>query len=97
MSNEYWLQKKTLGGWSHVTWYAIKEEAKLNFDRVSAGDSGYSWRLVKIEVIEQKLLDEVIEVEPLKDDGWKLSEGTKAAIGWGDIPSTSFKRTRHDW
>jgi len=56
MSTEYWLQKKAFNSWSHVTWYPTEEEAKKNFDRVAVEGNGYSWRWVKVEVIEERLL-----------------------------------------
>jgi len=64
---EYWLQKKTLGGWSHVTWYANEAEARANFDKCKS-NSGYSWRVVKAEVIVEAMLEEVTEVEPPHSD-----------------------------
>lgn len=60
---EYWLQKKTIGGWSHVTWYSDLEQAQLNFTKVSAGNSGYSWRVVKAETVVEKMLDDSTPIE----------------------------------
>lgn len=78
--NEYWLQKKTIGGWSHVTWYDNIDQAKVNFDRASNGNSGYSWRLVKVEMIEKKLLEEAIPIEPPAVELAQVA--TPMATGW---------------
>jgi len=59
---EYWLQKKTIGGWSMVTWYATIEEALKNYQSCLTSGKGYSWRLCKVEVVEASMLDEVVEV-----------------------------------
>lgn len=72
---EYWLQKKTIGGWSQVTWYSDYEQAKLNYDSASKGNSGYSWRICKVEMIEQKLLEDTVEVKP--PDGYSWSDVTE--------------------
>lgn len=101
MPDEYWLQKKIIGGWSHVTWYADLATATENFNRASAGNSGYSWRVVKAETVVEKLLDEVVEApvieQPLKpkscwgmplpasQDAPKLSGWEQAASGWGNV------------
>lgn len=61
---EYWLQKKTIGGWSQVTWYDNQEQAMTNFNNVSKGDTGYSWRLVEANTVVEKLLEEIVEVPP---------------------------------
>lgn len=60
---EYWLQKKTIGGWSHVTWYDSLEQAMANFKSASDGDSGYCWRVVEAKPIAEKMLAEVVPVE----------------------------------
>lgn len=96
MVNEYWLQKKTIGGWSHVTWYDDLEQAQLNFNRVSAGDSGYSWRLVNVTTIQEKMLADVVNVEApnvkleaARSNVWagtKPPENKKS--GWGATPAT---------
>lgn len=97
MTTEYWLQKKTLGGWSHVTRYNDLEQVTKNYNNCSKGDSGYSWRIMKCEVIEEKLLfdhEEVEEIQepldaisrvPLKElkSGW----GNVKSSGWGNDPS----------
>lgn len=90
--NEYWLQKKTLGGWSHVTWYASKEEALANLAKLNS-QSGYSWRVVQAIVIEEKLLDEVTEVKPpevndkIKERVWTMKTQSDAIkSGWDDKP-----------
>lgn len=59
---EYWLQKKTIGGWSTVTWYSDQEQAKTNYVRLRSG-IGYSYRLVSVEIVQEHLLDEVVAVE----------------------------------
>ena len=96
---EYVLQKKTFGGWSYVTWYDNLDQAKRNFDIASANGNGYSWRMVKLDVIEERLLADPVpvpqpdSVEPLSDNGWrkvqepvqsvKSAWGNQAAPGWG--------------
>lgn len=78
---EYWLQKKTISGWSNVTWYDNQEQALKNFAGMSAGNSGYSWRVMKAEVVEQRLLDEVVTVPaPELED---KAAAFKANHGWG--------------
>lgn len=62
MNNEYWLQKKTIGGWSHVTWYSTIDEAMSNFNRVSGDLNGYSWRVVKVELVEERLLTDAAPI-----------------------------------
>lgn len=95
---EYWLQKKTLGGWSHVTRYIELEEAKANYDRCSKGNSGYSWRLCEITVIEEKLLEDHSEVENIKpvSNGWSDVKASDIWVNtnpksnlWAETPSTS--------
>lgn len=89
---EYWLQKKTIGGWSHVTWYDGYEQAKFNFDNVSKGLSGYSWRIVKAETVEEKLLEDHTPVEApntkleeAKSNVWAGNEARKpSSNGWSD-------------
>lgn len=61
------LQKRTLSHWSYVTWYEDLEQAKKNFLAVSKEGNGYSWRLVEVKVIEEKLLDGVKEAESGSD------------------------------
>lgn len=84
---EYWLQKKAFNSWSHVTWYSTIEEAQTNFNKVSVEGNGYSWRMVKVEVVEVRLLEgerPVLPPEPeqpiIKNSGWAA---TPAAAGWG--------------
>ena len=93
MPTEYWLQKKAFNSWSHVTWYDSLEEAKTNFNRVSVEGNGYSWRMVRVEVIEERLLegerpvlkpeveDFIKPAPPIKNSGWAT---TPAAAGWGN-------------
>lgn len=98
---EYWLQKKTIGGWSHVTWYDSYEQAKFNFDNVSKGNSGYSWRIVKAEMVEEKLLQETTPIEApntkletAKANVWAGS--TPNAIGeWSDTPKPDSVKSEH--
>jgi len=87
MTTEYHLQKRGLSIWHYVTWYTTEAECKLNFDRVSVNGNGYSWRMVKVDVIEQKLNEgerECLPPEPeqpiIKNSGWAA---TPAAAGWG--------------
>lgn len=79
MTTEYWLQKKTVGGWSHVTYYSDELEARTNLDKVAIPNNGYSWRLVKAEVIEERMLEEVVEVTK---PSLEANEIAKAAL-WG--------------
>lgn len=96
---EYWLQKKAFNSWLHVTWYATEEEAKLNLNRVAVEGNGYSWRMVKVDVVEERLLHDespVLPPEPepiIKNSGWPA---TPAAAGWGK-PTTiqPIKDTGH--
>lgn len=90
---EYWLQKKTIGGWSMVTWYGDAEQAKRNYDScVGNGSSGYSWRLVEVETIAESLLEEVVEVRApelsiaAKQTAWGKPELKPAPVinGWGN-------------
>lgn len=65
---EYWLQKKTIGGWSQVTNYQDLDQAKRNFvSCVGKGNSGYCWRLAEVKIIEEAMLDEVTIIETDKD------------------------------
>lgn len=87
---EYWLQKKTISGWSNATWYDNQEQALKNLFNCAgvAGGSGYSWRVMKAEVVEQRLLDEVVMVEapeleaPIKT-GWGAFKSATPAQAWG--------------
>jgi len=86
MTTEYYLQKKTFNSWSHVTWYATEEECRVNFKRASVEGNGYSWRMVKAEVLEEKLLADPVPVlaeaqEPTQPV--KSSWGSPAAPDWG--------------
>jgi len=79
---EYWLQKKTIGGWSNVTWYSDQKQAEENYKRAWAGGkSGYSWRLFSIDetnLIMEDLLDEVTEVQASE-----LDTEVTIKTGWG--------------
>lgn len=79
---EYWLQKKTLGGWQTVSWWAEAELAKAqaSYNSCSKPDSGYSWRLIKAEVMEQRLLEDHIELLSLEE----IVEAVLPKNGWGD-------------
>lgn len=102
MPTEYVLQKKVLGGWSYVTWYGENEldKAQRSFDSVTKGDTGYSWRLVKLETLTEKLLndpipvmqDEEETVEPRKTSWGTVIPNPKKAVepsNWGKPPSFS--------
>ena len=68
-TTEYWLQKKAFNSWSHVTWYSSLDEAKTNFHKVSYEGNGYSWRMVKVDVVEERLNEgERPVVKPDEDD-----------------------------
>lgn len=80
---EYWLQKKTIGGWSVVTWYDNQEQAEKNYNECIKA-KGYAWRLVKVETLHLQPLEDMIEVnqpqvEPFQDK--------PKVIGWADGPS----------
>lgn len=89
---EYWLQKKSLGGWSTVTWYSADElaVAQTSFKTcVGKGMSGFSWRLVSVTVVEQAMLDEVTEIEApeLPHQKPSVANPKPVANGWGDTKS----------
>lgn len=66
---EYWLQKKTIGGWSQVTNYRDLDQAKRNFvSCVGKGDSGYCWRLAEVKELEVSMLDEIVEISYIPPD-----------------------------
>lgn len=78
---EYWLQKKTIGGWSQVTWYVDEAQARDNYKRcVGNGMSGYSWRLVEVKEIEISMLQEVVET-PIPNN--TVEEPINTNAGWG--------------
>lgn len=83
MLDEFVLQKRTLSNWSYVTWYRTEEEAKKNFDRVIKGDTGYSWRVVKLTTIYENLLDGE------RDNTTPEAETEEAPVktGWGTPPA----------
>lgn len=87
---EYWLQKKTIGGWSMVTWYSELEQAMLNYSKcVGKGDSGYSWRLIEAKTIAEDMLAEVTNVETpeleQKTTSWGATIKPKLVNnGWGN-------------
>lgn len=104
MTTEYWLQKKTIGGWSHVTWYADKDQALKNFKTaVGNGMSGYSWRLIEAVELEVSMLQEVTEVtlpdNPVIGEAVTITNNTDKPLkvnGWGQQtivePKTSWGR-----
>lgn len=83
---EYWLQKKTIGGWSHVTYYTDVEQAKINYKSASEGNSGYSWRLVSVEVIECKMLEDVVEVKMTNGSTLEFKPDGKEKINSWEAP-----------
>lgn len=62
---EYVLQKKLLGRWDYVTWYGADEldKAQRSYDNMTKGNTGYSWRLVRLETLSEKILDGSREIE----------------------------------
>lgn len=100
---EYWLQKKTLGGWSHVTWYGTEAEAITNMNKACAGDSGYSWRVCRVDVLAEKLLQDheepkkpELEHAAAKTNVWagQSKGGWDVGVvdnGWSDFKSDSEK------
>ena len=96
---EFWLQKKTIGGWSHVTSYQDEQQARTNYNRcIEGGMSGYSWRLCKVEAIEVAMLNDVVEVsqpEPDRPANILIQGAPKSS--WGTPPATwGEKRTSID-
>lgn len=97
---EYILQKKTLGGWSTVSYWTANEFeiANASFDKCSKGNNGYSWRLLKCEVFAEKRLEEEVNTTPLDEvkDEWGKEANAKSNVwagqksvivksgGWGD-------------
>lgn len=106
---EYWLQKKTIGGWSHVTSYHDEAQAKRNFAScVGNGMSGYCWRLVEVKEIEASMLNDVVPIMHDTDSGWiKTIEPKPDSSGWGafrpadilvqDAPKSAEQPTRRPW
>lgn len=112
MTTEYWLQKKTIGGWSHVTSYQDEEQARKNYSScVGNGMSGYSWRLVEVKTIQEDMLNDVVEVQqPDNAKLWIQASGRidRNAIGlepiksgWGkpvqDAPKSSWGTSSAGW
>ena len=100
MSQEYWLQKKTIGGWSMVTWYSDLEQAQANYSKcVGKGDSGYSWRLCEVKAVKEDMLNDVVNVEapvieqPLK--AWGQSRPANILIQ--DAPKSSEAPVSRPW
>lgn len=93
---EYWLLKKQLGGWVKVSWWSEEEYnlAKRSYDQCAKPLSGNAWRLVKVEVLEESLLDDMTPetrpesepatAPPIKNSGWGA---TPTKGGWGNFTS----------
>lgn len=84
---EYWLQKKTIGGWSNLDRHDNLDKAKANFLQcVGNGLSGYSWRLVECSVIEQAMLNDVMPIPEVTVEIDRYIIGGKSdKLTWGDI------------
>lgn len=80
--DEYHLQKRTLSTWQHVTWYETEEEAKKNFDRAVASQTGYSWRYVKVETIEEHINGGETELKPNNEEA-TIEAPKPSNDGWG--------------
>lgn len=86
---EFWLQKKTIGGWSMVTWYDNEEQARKNYDNCRTG-KGYAWRLVKVEVLELQPLEDMIEIVPPEvEKPQERRQSLKIVDPWGDTKIAS--------
>ena len=99
---EYWLQKKTIGGWSQVTWYSELEQAQHNYNQLRKA-TGYSYRMVKVETVQEHLLEEVVAVEApalelaAKSNVWagnappikKSEPEATQSSNWGNFKSAS--------
>lgn len=82
MPTEYHLQKRTLSTWQYVTWYETEAEAKKNYDRMVAANTGYSWRYVKMDTIEEHINGGEVELQPDSEDD--VGEASKPKNeGWG--------------
>ena len=88
MTTEYRLEKKVLAGWQTVSWWSDNELDKATnaFNSCSQGDTGYSWRLIKIEVMQEKRLEEEIPIEPknLIEDKKFIEKGVPSRPTWGN-------------
>lgn len=109
MTDEYWLQKKTVGGWSNITWYDNLEQANKNYLNCLL-QIGYSYRLCKVEVIECKMLEEVTELptpnetmeakgwaNPAQPSSWAKPMAPGATQGWGKPNSLSGEAPIKNW
>lgn len=100
---EYWLQKRTLGGWSNVSWWSEHELEKANTSYQSClKQVGYSWRLIKVETLQEVRLQEEVEdkVQDSKEEqakynvwagqasSWNVGDKV-VANGWGDTTITA--------
>lgn len=91
---EYHLQKRTLSMWQYVTWYETEEEAKKNYNRAVASETGYSWRYVKVETIEEHINGGEVELQPDSDEALEISNQE----GWGKDWSKPIKpHNDSDW
>lgn len=102
MPNEYCLQKKSLHTWQYVTWYSDLDQAIRNFNVASKEGNGYSWRLVELTVVEEKLLDGERKAEPSDDlspskpaGEFKPAWGTPVAGSWGKPTSEAPIKPEH--
>lgn len=88
---EYCLQKKSLRTWQYVTWYNDLDQAKRNFNVASKEGNGYSWRLVEVTVLEEKLLDGERKAEP--GDDMPIGEASVNLLksDWGSKPTEPAK------
>lgn len=98
---EYWLQRRTLGGWSMITWYdeTEKDKAERSFKTLVETRKGYAYRVVTVETLCEHLLDDMTPVDKpeIEEDvkskpdiiipksEWGKSEG------WGSIVNASVK------
>lgn len=83
---EYVLQKKLLGRWDYVTWYGADEldKAQRSYNNMTKGDTGYSWRLVRLETLHEKLLDGSREIEKEEAE----VEQPVASNSWNNVASS---------
>lgn len=94
MSVEYWLLKKQLGGWTKVSWWDESERDKASASYHSMVEAkGYAIRLVKVEVLNEHLLDEMLP-EPRQEVEIPKEPEIKRGATWGqswDQPTPSSK------
>lgn len=108
MPTEYHLQKRGLSIWHYVTWYTNEAECRLNFLKASAEGNGNSWRMVSVEVIEEKLNEGEREcLAPERgDDDYVPNENTvsipvdewrKLNMGVPDAPKSDWGTPTPGW